>query len=121
MGKRHIRRGDIFHADLNPVVGSEQGGVRPVLVIQNDVGNYYSPTVIVAAMSGRTESKAHLPTHCKVEAYAGLEEDSLVLLEQLRTIDKRRLNDYVGRLEQKDMEQVDRCLAVSLNLDLKQV
>ncbi|MCI8792308.1 MAG: type II toxin-antitoxin system PemK/MazF family toxin [Eubacterium sp.] len=121
MGKRHIRRGDIFHANLNPVMGSEQGGIRPVLIIQNDVGNYYSPTVIVAAMSGKTERKADLPTHCKVEAYAGLKEESLVLLEQLRTIDKRRLNDYVGRLDQKDMEQVDRCLAVSLDLDLKQV
>lgn len=121
MGKRHIRRGDIFHADLNPIVGSEQGGVRPVLIIQNDTGNYYSPTVIVAAMSGKIESKADLPTHYKVGTYAGLKEESLVLLEQIRTIDKRRLNDYVGRLEQKDMEQVDRCLAVSLSLDLKHV
>lgn len=119
MGKRHISRGDIFHADLNPVVGSEQGGVRPVLIIQNNTGNYYSPTVIVAAMSGKTESKSDLPTHFKVGAYAGLKEESLVLLEQIRTIDKRRLSDYIGRLEQQDMEQVDRCLAVSLSLDLK--
>ncbi len=93
MEKRRIQRGDIYQADLNPVVGSEQGGVRPVLVIQNNTGNYYSPTVIVAAMSGRTEGKADLPTHYKVGVCAGLEAESLVLLEQIRTIDKKRLGD----------------------------
>ncbi len=87
-----------------------------MLVIQNDTGNYYSPMLIVAAMSGRTEGKADLPTHYKVEVCAGLEAESLVLLEQIRTIDKRRLSEYIGRLGQKNMEQVDRCLAVSLNL-----
>lgn len=121
MEKRRIQRGDIYQADLNPVVGSEQGGVRPVLVIQNNTGNYYSPTVIIAAMSGRTEGKADLPTHCKVGVCAGLEAESLVLLEQIRTIDKKRLSDYIGRLREKEMEQVDRCLAVSLNLRISDV
>lgn len=119
MKERQIRRGDIYHANLNPVIGSEQGGFRPVLIIQNKRGNRYSPTVIVAAMSKKTAEKADLPTHCKVKEYAGLKEESLVLLEQIRTIDKRRLIDYVGRLGKKDMEQVDRCLAVSLALKIR--
>lgn len=111
-----IYRGEMYYADLNPVIGSEQGGVRPVLVIQNNTGNRYSPTVIVAAMSGKIIEKADLPTHYKVRAYAGLDEESLILLEQIRTIDKKRLGDYIGQLEQNDMEQVDRCIAVSLAL-----
>lgn len=111
-----IYRGEMYYADLNPVIGSEQGGVRPVLVIQNNTGNRYSPTVIVAAISGKIIEKADLPTHYKVRAYAGLDEESLVLLEQIRTIDKKRLGDYIGQLEQNDMEQVDRCIAVSLAL-----
>lgn len=111
-----IQRGDMFYADLNPVIGSEQGGVRPVLVIQNNMGNRFSPTVIVAAISGKILEKADLPTHCKIQAYARLKEESLILLEQIRTIDKQRLGDYIGQLGQKDMEQVDRCLAISLDL-----
>ncbi len=111
-----IYRGEMYYADLNPVVGSEQGGYRPVLIIQNNTGNYHSPTVIVAAMSGKISEKPDLPTHHKVKSYAGLKEESLVLLEQLRTIDKKRLQEYIGRLNRADMEQVDRCLAVSLEL-----
>ena len=113
-----IYRGEMYYADLNPVTGSEQGGIRPVLIIQNNQGNFHSSTVIVAAMSGRIAGKADLPTHYKVKAYAGLEEESLVLLEQIRTIDKSRLKDYVGRLNRKDMERIDQCLAVSLALKI---
>lgn len=115
---RKINRGDIYFADLNPVIGSEQGGVRPVLIIQNNMGNRYSPTVIVAAMSGKVAEKTELPTHYKVRVYAGLQEESLVLLEQIRTIDKKRLQNYIGELNQADMEQIDRCLAVSLALTI---
>lgn len=115
---RIINRGDIYFANLNPVIGSEQGGVRPVLIIQNNMGNRYSPTVIVAAMSAKIVEKADLPTHYKVRAYAGLSEESLVLLEQIRTLDKRRLRDYIGQLEQDDMKQIDRCLAASLALKI---
>ena len=111
-----ICRGDMFYADLNPVVGSEQGGVRPVLIIQNDKGNIYSDTVIVAAMSGKISDKADLPTHYKVRAYAGLKEESLVLLEQIRTIDKQRLQKYIGKIDGEDMKQIDLCLAASLDL-----
>ncbi len=113
---KQIYRGGMYFADLDPVVGSEQGGIRPVLVIQNNRGNYYSRTVIVAAISSRTEEKADLPMHYKVKAYAGLPEESLVLLEQIRTIDKKRLKGYIGQLNRKDMERVNRCLAVSLDL-----
>ena len=113
-----ICRGDMFFANLSPVKGSEQGGIRPVLIIQNNMGNRYSPTVIVAAMSGKVAEKAKLPTHYMVRAYAGLKEESLVLLEQLRTIDKRRLQKYIGRLNQGDMEEVNRCLAISLALKI---
>ena len=116
---RKIKKGDMYYADLNPVIGSEQGGVRPVLVIQNNAGNRYSPTVIVAAMSGKVVEKADLPTHYKVRAYAGLQEESLVLLEQIRTIDKKRMRNYIGKLDKADMEQVDRCLAVSLALKIE--
>lgn len=113
-----INRGDMYYADLDPIIGSEQGGVRPVLVIQNNRGNRYSPTVIVAAMSARIAGKANLPTHYKVRVYAGLQEESLVLLEQIRTIDKKRLKNYIGKLDKADMAKVDRCLAVSLDLEI---
>ncbi len=113
---RKICRGDMFYADLSPVIGSEQGGYRPVLIIQNNTGNRYSPTVIVAAISGKVLEKAELPTHYKVRAYAGLKEESIVLLEQMRTIDKKRLCDYIGHLCRDDMEHVDRCIAISLAL-----
>jgi len=111
-----VRRGDVFYADLNPVVGSEQGGVRPVLVVQNDVGNKYSPTVIVAAITSQID-KAKLPTHVelKKEDY-GLEKDSVVLLEQLRTIDKRRLKEKITFLDNEIMAKVDEALKISLGL-----
>ena len=114
---KRIYRGDMYYADLNPVIGSEQGGVRPVLIIQNNTGNQYSPTVIVAAISGKVFAKANLPTHHLVQAYAGLSEESLILLEQIRTIDKQRLQQYIGHLNEKDMNQVDECLRISLGLN----
>jgi mRNA interferase MazF len=110
-----ISRGDLYYADLNPVVGSEQGGIRPVLIIQNDMGNKHSPTVIIAAITSKA-MKAMLPTHCLLGATNGLDRDSIVLLEQIRTIDKKRLRDYVGALEQPIMQEVDRALAVSVGL-----
>ena len=111
-----MRRGDIYYADLRPVVGSEQGGVRPVLIIQNDVGNRHSPTVICAAITSRL-NKANLPTH--IELNAGnydMVKDSLILLEQLRTIDKKRLKDKVCHLDTLTMEKVNRALEISLEL-----
>ena len=111
-----IRRGDIYYADLRPVVGSEQGGVRPVLIIQNDVGNRHSPTVICAAITSRL-NKANLPTH--IELNAGnydMVKDSVILLEQLRTIDKKRLKDKVCHLDTITMEKVNRALEISLEL-----
>lgn len=102
-----IRRGDIYYADLSPVVGSEQGGVRPVLVIQNDVGNRHSPTVICAAITSRM-NKAKLPTHVEIDAKRyRIVKDSVVLLEQIRTIDKQRLKDYVCRVDKELMRKVD--------------
>jgi mRNA interferase MazF len=111
-----VRRGDIFYADLNPVVGSEQGGIRPVLVVQNDVGNKYSPTVIIAAITSQID-KAKLPTHIELQSEDyGLEKDSVILLEQLRTIDKRRLKEKITILDQDTMVKVDEALKVSLGL-----
>ena len=111
-----IRRGDIYYADLRPVVGSEQGGVRPVLVIQNDVGNKHSPTVICAAITSRM-NKAKLPTHIEIDASAyGIEKDSVILLEQLRTIDKSRLREKVDHLEGKIMSKINKALEISLGL-----
>ena len=111
-----IRRGDIYYADLRPVVGSEQGGVRPVLIIQNDVGNRHSPTVICAAITSRM-NKAKLPTHVEIDAKRyRIVKDSVVLLEQIRTIDKQRLKDYVCRVDKELMRKVDEALCVSLML-----
>lgn len=111
-----IRRGDLVIADLSPVVGSEQGGLRPVLVIQNDVGNRFSPTVIVAAVTSQIE-KSKLPTHVELSAKEfGLMRNSVVLLEQIRTIDKRRIQQKLGRLDSKTMEMVDEALAISMGL-----
>ena len=111
-----VRRGDIYYADLSPVVGSEQGGMRPVLIIQNDVGNKYSPTVIAAAITSRM-GKTKLPTHIDVYAdKAGLSRDSIVLLEQLRTLDKRRLKEKMGHLDETVMRDIDTAIAVSLGL-----
>ena len=111
-----VKRGDIYYADLSPVVGSEQGGLRPVLIIQNDVGNKYSPTVIAAAITSRMD-KTKLPTHIDVYAErAGLARDSIVLLEQLRTLDKRRLREKLGHLDEQMMGEIDMAIAVSLGL-----
>ena len=111
-----IKRGDIFYADLSPVVGSEQGGVRPVLIVQNDVGNRYSPTVIAAAITSR-QSKANLPTHIPIEAQGcGLSKDSVVLLEQIRTIDKQRLREKMGSVSDNAMSRVDNAISISFGL-----
>ena len=116
MLKMTVKRGEIYYADLSPVVGSEQGGVRPVLIIQNDVGNKYSPTVIAAAITSQ-QDKARLPTHISVEAEgSGLQKNSIVLLEQVRTIDKRRLKEKMGILDVSMMDKVDRALSVSFGL-----
>ncbi len=111
-----VKKGDLYFADLSPVVGSEQGGVRPVLVVQNDVGNKYSPTIIVAAVTSQT-SKAKLPTHVELTAsQGGLSKNSVVLLEQLRTIDKQRLKERIGSLSDSQMPVVDAALGVSLGI-----
>ena len=111
-----VRRGDIFYADLSPVVGSEQGGLRPVLIIQNDVGNRYSPTVIAAAITSRM-GKTKLPTHIDVYAdRVGLSKDSVILLEQIRTLDKRRLREKMGHLDEDVMAEVNNAIAVSFGL-----
>ena len=111
-----IKRGDIFYADLRPVVGSEQGGVRPVLIIQNDIGNKHSPTVICAAITSKM-NKAKLPTHIAIHASSyDIVRDSVILLEQLRTIDKRRLKDKVCHLDQEVLKEVNRALKISLEL-----
>ena len=111
-----VKRGDIFYAYLSPVVGSEQGGIRPVLVVQNDVGNKYSPTVIAAAITSRI-NKAKLPTHIEIEAAQyGLQKDSVVLLEQIRTIDKKRLREKIGRLDEIQMVKVNDAISVSFGL-----
>ncbi len=111
-----VKRGDIYYADLSPVVGSEQGGVRPVLIIQNDVGNKYSPTVIAAAITSRI-NKAKMPTHIELSANEyGLNKDSVILLEQIRTIDKRRLREKIGRLDEEVMRRVNNALYISFGL-----
>ncbi len=111
-----IKRGDIYYADLSPVVGSEQGGVRPVLIVQNDVGNKFSPTVIAAAITSQ-QDKNNLPTHIEVDAAScGLSKDSVVLLEQVRTIDKRRLREKMGTLTQPQMTEINQALSVSFGL-----
>lgn len=111
-----VKRGDIFFADLSPVVGSEQGGIRPVLVVQNDIGNKYSPTVIVAAITSQI-NKSKLPTHIEISAEEyGLTKDSVILMEQIRTIDKRRLKDKIGKLDNALMCDVDRSISISFGL-----
>lgn len=113
----NIKRGDIYYADLSPVVGSEQGGVRPVLIVQNDIGNRFSPTVIAAAITSQ-RAKANLPTHIMLNAQStGLARDSIVLLEQIRTIDKHRLKERMGSLDDLAMSQVDQALSISFGLD----
>lgn len=111
-----VKRGDIFYADLSPVVGSEQGGVRPVLIVQNDTGNRHSPTVIAAAITSQM-GKTKLPTHISVSPVnCGLPKESIILLEQVRTLDKRRLREKTGRLSDSMMRQVDNAIAVSFGL-----
>jgi len=111
-----VKRGDIFYADLSPVVGSEQGGVRPVLIIQNDVGNRYSPTIICAAITSQI-NKAKLPTHIEINSHRyQLVRDSVVLLEQVRTVDKKRLKEKICHLDENTMDRVDRALMVSFGL-----
>ena len=111
-----VHRGDIYYADLSPVVGSEQGGVRPVLIVQNDVGNRFSPTVIAAAITSQ-KTKTDLPTHIHLQAVgSGLAKDSIVLLEQIRTLDKQRLRERMGRLDEVSMNRVDQALQVSFGL-----
>lgn len=112
--KKNIRRGDIYYADLSPTVGCEQGGIRPVLIIQNDIGNRYSPTVIVAAITSRP--KKEMPTHVEIGCIEALQKNSVVLLEQIRTIDRIRLLEYIGSLSVLRMLSVDRALEVSVGL-----
>ncbi|MCI5597475.1 MAG: type II toxin-antitoxin system PemK/MazF family toxin [Lachnospiraceae bacterium] len=112
-----IKRGDIFYADLRPVVGSEQGGVRPVLIVQNDVGNRFSPTVIAAAITSQ-QSKANLPTHISINAVnSGLSKDSVVLLEQVRTIDKKRLKEKMGTVDDSSMDAINKAISISFGLN----
>ncbi len=113
-----VKRGEIYYADLSPVVGSEQGGIRPVLIVQNDVGNRHSPTVIAAAITSQRD-KTHLPTHIEVQAEkCGLAKDSIVLLEQIRTIDKKRLKDKMGELDLRSMNKVNTALSISFGLEI---
>lgn len=115
-----IRRGDLFYADLSPVVGSEQGGIRPVLVVQNDIGNKYSPTIIIAAITSQM-NKAKLPTHIEIKAENfGLSKDSVILLEQIRTIDRKRLREKIGKLDEPSMERVDDAIRISLAVDTRE-
>ena len=110
----NVKRGELYYADLSPVVGSEQGGVRPVLVVQNDVGNKYSPTVIAAAVTSKI-NKAKLPTHIELPCNSyGLQKDSVILLEQIRTLDKRRLKERIGELNENTMTRVDKAILISL-------
>lgn len=114
-----VKRGEIYYADLSPVVGSEQGGIRPVLIVQNDVGNRHSPTVIAAAITSQRD-KSKLPTHIEVSAdRCGLAKDSIVLLEQIRTIDKKRLKDRMGELDLTSMNKVNTALSISFGLGIQ--
>ncbi len=111
-----VKRGEIYYADLSPAVGSEQGGIRPVLIVQNDIGNKYSPTVIIAAITTQI-NKAKLPTHIEVQAPDyGLIKDSVILLEQIRTLDKKRLQQRLGQIDDQKMEQINQALLISLGL-----
>ena len=118
--ERTIKRGDIYFADLSPVIGSEQGGKhRPVLIISNDKGNKHSTTVIIAAMTGLEHHKAKLPTHIVAKGYEFLKKDSLILLEQIRTLDKQRLQEFIGTFDRRLMLSVDNALAISIGLEIK--
>ena len=110
-----IKRGDVYYADLSPIVGSEQGGIRPVLILQNDVGNKYSPTVIVSAITSQL-NKSKLPTHIPLQSGVGLTKDSVVLLEQIRTIDKQRLKEKIGHMDEDTMKKVNKALTISFGM-----
>lgn len=114
--ERKIMRGDMYYADLGPVVGSEQDGLRPVVVIQNNLGNKYSPTIVIAAVTSKTTPKMMLPTHIRISTKYGIEKDSVVLLEQIRTIDRMRLEGYIGTLGAATMMQINKALAISVGL-----
>lgn len=111
------RRGDIYNADLDPVIGSEQGGVRPVVVIQNNTGNKYSPTLIVATVTTKIHKKSNMPTHLVIRNNPAFKEASIIQLEQLRTIDKRRIDNYLGKVTMKEMEKIEKALAISLAME----
>lgn len=115
--ERTIRRGDIYYADLNPVIGSEQGGTRPVLIISNDTGNKYSPTVIIAAITSRVRTKAKLPTHTAIKDFEGLSKDSVILLEQIRTIDKSRLKEHLTHLDEQYLKSLEFPLLISIGVE----
>ena len=115
----NVKRGELYYADLSPVVGSEQGGIRPVLVVQNDVGNKYSPTIIAAAVTSKI-NKAKLPTHIELPSAYGLAKDSVILLEQIRTLDKRRLKERIGELPPATMLKVNRAILISLGFPVNQ-
>ena len=112
---REVKRGELYCANLSPVMGSEQGGVRPVIVLQNDVGNKYSPTTIVAAITGR-KNKAHIPTHIPIRSDV-LQKDSLVMLEQIRTVDKNRLGEFIGQADEQTMQSIDDAISISLGMN----
>ncbi len=116
MDKKNIKRGDIYYAELDPVVGSEQGGIRPVLIISNEVGNKHGNTVIVAPITSRIQTKAKIPTHILIECFDGLDRDSIVLTEQIRTLDKQRLGKYVGTLDRDRLLAVNFATMISLEL-----
>ena len=116
MRRKAIRRGALFYADLDPVVGSEQGGTRPILILQNDVGNYFSPTVVAAAITSRRD-KTNLPTHVLLDDVPGIAPTSLLLLEQIRTVDRRRLRGYIGQISKEKMREVDNALSISLGIE----
>lgn len=116
MKKKNIKRGDIYYADLDPVVGSEQGGIRPVLIISNEVGNKHGNTVIVAPITSRIRNKAKLPTHILIEYFDGLDRNSIVLTEQIRTLDKQRLGEFIGTLDRERLLAVNFAAMISLEL-----
>lgn len=116
-----VYRGQIYYADLEPSFGSEQGGIRPVLIIQNDMGNKYSPTTIIAAITAKIYTKHNIPTHHMISSTIGLKTDSIVLLEQIRTIDKARLRGYVGIVDRLDMKQIESKLVISLGINMYNV
>ena len=115
------RRGDIYCADLNPVIGSEQGGTRPVIVIQNNTGNKHAPTLIVATVTTKINKKQNMPTHYLLEKNPAFHEPSIVMLEQIRTIDKQRIDSYLGKVTSNEMHQIERALAVSLDMEHRKV